>query len=281
MSTRFIQKAYGADVNTAITNDATGRLKVQDLPSSAGFVYDLVDNTFKFNAAGTIKGLADLTSTQTLTNKTFTAPTFTSPVLGAATATTLSVSGAISDTGLTNQIVLGTTPNLLTISSPAPSGAVTLTLPTTADTLVGRATTDTLTNKTVTGLLYTELAEVVTATNVIAAAESGSTFYLSAVGGFTSTLPAPALGMSFKFVVKTAPTGASYIITTNASANIVYGMFEERAGGAGVAGAGQDTQNFVLNQAIIGDWAEYRSDGTNWYVHGMVNVAAGITFAVT
>src|SRR6266481_4377713 len=108
MATRFIQKAFGANSSTAITNDATGTTKVQDLPNAAGFVYDLVDNTFKFNAAGTIKGLADLTSTQTLTNKTFTAPVFTSPVLGAATATSLAV------TALTNQLVLGTTPNLLT-----------------------------------------------------------------------------------------------------------------------------------------------------------------------
>lgn len=178
----------------------------------------------------------------------------------------------------------------------APTIGGTATTPGTS-VIIGTTDTQTLTNKTLTAPAitgastigagsvltapgYTELAEVVTATNVIAAAESGTTYYLNAAGGFTSTLPAPAIGMVFRFVVKTAPTTA-YIITTNASANIVYGMFEERAGGAGVAGAGQDTQNFVANQAIIADWAEYRSDGTNWYVHGMVNVAAGVTFAVT
>lgn len=122
--------------------------------------------------------------------------------------------------------------------------------------------------------------EIVITTNVIAASENGKTFYLTLAGGFTSTLPAPALGLRFRFIVAVAPTTA-YIITTNAGANIIYGMFEERAGGAGVAGAAQDTQNFVANQAIIADWAEYYSDGTNWYVHGMVNVSAGITFAVT
>lgn len=141
-------------------------------------------------------------------------------------------------------------------------------------------TSPTITGATVTSPVGAEAAEVVITTNVITAAESGTTFYLDLAAGFTSTLPAPALGLWYKFVVKTAPTG-SYVITTNAGANIIYGMFEERAGGAGVAGAAQDTQNFVLNQAIIADWAVYRSDGTNWYVHGMVNVAAGITFAVT
>lgn len=123
-------------------------------------------------------------------------------------------------------------------------------------------------------------AETLITTRTLRADDSGKVFFLALVGGFTVTLPAPLLGLNFKFIVAIAPTTA-YIITTNAGANILYGMFEERAGGAGVAGAIQDTQNFVASQAIIADWAYYYSDGTNWYVHGMVNVAAGVTFAVT
>ena len=128
--------------------------------------------------------------------------------------------------------------------------------------------------------IVTNAAEVVITTNVITAAENGATFYLALVGGFTSTLPTPFLGGFFRFIIQIAPTTA-YIITTSGGSNILYGHFVERAGGAGVAGAAQDTQNFVASQAIIGDWAEYYSDGTNWYVHGMVNVIAGATFAVT
>ena len=123
-------------------------------------------------------------------------------------------------------------------------------------------------------------SEIVTTTNVIAAAESGATFYLNAAGGFTSTLPAPALGMWFRFIVKTAPTTA-YIIVTTSGSNLMYGMMLERAGGAGVAGAARDTFNFVANQAIIGDWVEFYSDGTNWYYRGMVDVSAGNTVAQT
>lgn len=122
--------------------------------------------------------------------------------------------------------------------------------------------------------------EIVAATNVIDGTENGKTFYLNAAGGFTSTLPAPVLGMRFRFIVKTAPTTA-YIITTNAGANILYGMMEERAGTAGVAGAAQDTFNFVANQSKIADWVEFYSDGTNWYYHGMVDIAAGNTVSVT
>lgn len=123
-------------------------------------------------------------------------------------------------------------------------------------------------------------SEVVAATNVIEASESGKTFFLNAAGGFTSTLPAPALGLRFRFIVKTAPT-TSYVITTNGGSNIMYGHMLERAGTAGVAGAARDTFNFVANQSIIGDWVEFYSDGTNWYYHGMVDVAAGNTVAAT
>lgn len=123
--------------------------------------------------------------------------------------------------------------------------------------------------------------EIVTATNVIAASESGKTFYLHAAGGFTSTLPAPALGLMFRFIVRTAPTGGAYVITTNGGANIMFGRTLERAGTAGVAGAARDTFNFVANQSIIGDEVTFRSDGTNWYYTGTTDIAAGNTVAAT
>lgn len=123
--------------------------------------------------------------------------------------------------------------------------------------------------------------ETVVTTNVIGATESGKTFFLNLAAGFTSTLPAAAAGLRFRFVVKTAPTGAPYVITTDSGANVLYGQMLERAGGAGVAGAARDTFNFIHNQSIIGDWVEMISDGTNWYYHGMVDVAAGNTVAAT
>lgn len=124
-----------------------------------------------------------------------------------------------------------------------------------------------------------DFAEILTAARTLTASDIGKTFYLTLAGGFTVTLPAPFLtGIPFRFIVATAPTTA-YIIKTASAANIFYGMMEERAGTAGVACAAKNTFNFVANQSIIGDEVVMWSDGTNWYYHGMVDIAAGNTVA--
>jgi len=128
--------------------------------------------------------------------------------------------------------------------------------------------------------LGTVASEVVTTTNVILADESGTTFYLNTAGGFTSTLPAPAVGLKYRFIVSTAPTTA-YIITTNAGANILYGTINEITTTAGISVQAQDTLNFVASTSLIGDWIEVESDGTNWHVHGVTQVDNGITASVT
>lgn len=156
---------------------------------------------------------------------------------------------------------------------------------TTATAVADASTAQTLTNKTLTAPVVnaptgTDAREVVVTTNVIGAGESGTTFFLDLVGGFTSTLPAVAAGLNFKFIVKTAPTTA-YIITTNAGANLIYGATIESAGTASAVAQAQDTANFVANVAVIGDWMSFESDGTNWYVTGFAAADGGITFAVT
>lgn len=120
--------------------------------------------------------------------------------------------------------------------------------------------------------------EIVTATNVIDASESGKTFYLNSSTEFVSTLPAPALGLNFKFIVKAAPSGASYTVVTNASANIIKGNQNSVAGDAGDFGTADDTITFVDGQAVAGDKVELYCDGTNWFAYAISKVAAGITF---
>lgn len=130
------------------------------------------------------------------------------------------------------------------------------------------------------GTLGSESVEVVAATNVITAAESGKTFFLSSATEFVSTLPAPAAGLKYRFIVTAAPSGASYTIVTDAAAQILVGGVHDAGGAAGdvESTAGATTITFVDGQAVIGDWAEVISDGTNWYARVFVNVATGATF---
>lgn len=148
---------------------------------------------------------------------------------------------------------------------------------------VGLTDTQTLTNKTLTAPvinspLVVDATEVVAATNVITAAESGKTFFLNHATEFVSTLPAPAAGLNFEFIVTAAPSGASYTIVTTSSANIIKGTVVTAAtGAADTETSGGDTISFVDGQAVAGDRVLLRCDGTNWFAYGTCSVAAGIT----
>lgn len=124
-----------------------------------------------------------------------------------------------------------------------------------------------------------ESSEVVTATNVLTATESGKTLYLDAAAGFETTLPAAALGLNFKFVVKTAPTSDGYTITGD-PADKIYGTVACSGAEAtinGVTASAADNVILVHNQATIGDLVAFMSDGANWYVTGNVNTYAALT----
>ncbi len=151
------------------------------------------------------------------------------------------------------------------------------------DTLVAVALAQTLTSKTLTSPVINtptvkDLTEVVAATNVIAATETGTTFFLNHATEFVSTLPAPAAGLKFTFIVTGAPSGASYTIVTNSSANILLGHVVCSAGGTGDSEtSGGDTITLVDGQAVVGDRVDVISDGTYWYVRATCKVVAGIT----
>lgn len=123
--------------------------------------------------------------------------------------------------------------------------------------------------------------EVVTATNVITADESGKTFFLSSATEFVSTLPAPSLGLRFTFVVKAAPSGASYTIVTTSSANIIKGQVYtsdvNSTLDADFEATGGDTISFVDSKAIAGDRVDLICDGTNWFAYGFCSVFDAIT----
>lgn len=123
--------------------------------------------------------------------------------------------------------------------------------------------------------------EVVTATNVIDATESGRTFFLSSATEFVSTLPAPKIGMTFTFIVTAAPSGADYTIVTNGSSNIIKGHVVSADLNAASDGdletSGGDTISFVSAKAVAGDKVELHCDGTNWFAYGSCTVFDAIT----
>lgn len=150
--------------------------------------------------------------------------------------------------------------------------------------IVDASTAQTLTNKTltapvITGASVVPVAEVVTTTNVIAASESGSVFFLDLAGGFVSTLPAVALGLEFTFIVKTAPTGSYTIVP--ASGNLFKGHVLTTDVNSATDGdfdtTAVGTLTFVLNKAVAGDRIHVICDGTNWFYSAECSVFDGIT----
>lgn len=136
------------------------------------------------------------------------------------------------------------------------------------------------TGDTVTPASIVYPTETVAATNVITAEESGTTYFLSHATEFVSTLPAPAAGLKYTFIVANAPETDSYTIVTNSSANVIFGAIASSDGAATAAsaGVGADTITFVDGAADIGDRVELISDGTNWYATGFCGIATAITF---
>jgi hypothetical protein len=138
------------------------------------------------------------------------------------------------------------------------------------------------TGATLTAPLSTRKIEVVAATNLITAAESGTVFFLNSATEFVSTLPAPAAGLHFTFIVTGAPSGASYTVI-GASGTPIHGMvLSKDLNGAtdsgATAGTGVLTLTFVDGKSVKGDRADFVSDGTDWFV---VAVTGGTFDAIT
>ena len=117
-----------------------------------------------------------------------------------------------------------------------------------------------------------------TAASTLTAAQSGTTLVLSAATEFATTLPAPAAGLCYTFIVGAAPSGANYTIVTASSANIIKGQAYPASGDAGDTGTADDTISFVSGSSVAGDTVTVFSDGTSWFAKAFCAVAAGVTF---
>jgi hypothetical protein len=168
--------------------------------------------------------------------------------------------------------------NVLDAGTVTETGTQTLTNKTLTSPTINTAT---IATPTITGAVVTDATEVVAATNVIAATESGKTMFLNSATEFVSTLPAPAAGLKFSFVVSGAPSGASYTIVTNSSANIIKGQVYssdlDAAGNADFETSGGDTITLVDGKSVAGDRVDLICDGTNWFAYCFCSVFDAIT----
>ena len=128
------------------------------------------------------------------------------------------------------------------------------------------------------GFIGPQVVTTSTAASTLTAAQSGTTFFLNSATEFVTTLPAPAAGLMYTFIVGAAPSGASYTIVTTSSANIIKGQAYPASGAAGDTGTADDTISFVDAQAVAGDQVTVISDGTSWFAKAFCAVAAGVTF---
>lgn len=127
-------------------------------------------------------------------------------------------------------------------------------------------------------------AEIVTAAKALHAQDSGKVMFLSAAAGFATTLPPPALGLEFTFIVKTAPTSNGYTIVTNGSANIMVVSVNEVETDTTEDGPTDDNADIitlVANVALAGDMLRFWCDGTLWYAIGQTRADGGITTGTT
>jgi hypothetical protein len=123
--------------------------------------------------------------------------------------------------------------------------------------------------------------EKIVATQTILASDSGKTFYLTHATGIVNTLPAPAAGLVFEFVIIIVPTSGNNTVVSNGGADIINGFAIVNS--TQVLADTEDSINFVASTCVIGDRIKVESDpdGTMWIVSGVSQAAGGITFTKT
>ena len=120
-----------------------------------------------------------------------------------------------------------------------------------------------------------------TAATSLSEADSGKTIFLNSTTEFAVTLPKPKAGLNFNFVVKAAPSGASYTVGTYGASPIMYGQVyttqvtSEIDSDSNIYASALLT--FADGVAVIGDSAKLICDGTYWYVKGFCSAYNAIT----
>lgn len=121
------------------------------------------------------------------------------------------------------------------------------------------------------------------ATKTVTSDESGTVFFFNRAGGVAVTLPAPALGLRYKFIIATNFTSDGSI-ATNGGADIIIGGVNELevdTGDDGPSDLNADTITFNNAADTVGDYVELVSDGTSWFLSGQTALDGGVTLSTT
>jgi hypothetical protein len=126
----------------------------------------------------------------------------------------------------------------------------------------------------VTGLrCLSTTAAAITTTRTLTSADSGGCFSIAKTGAYAITLPTPAQGMRFKFLV--LDTGANIVTISDGAAHL-YGAVSV----ANVSTAMTGTTISLASGNSVGDWIEFEGvDSTHYLVTGACIAAADITVA--
>ena len=119
------------------------------------------------------------------------------------------------------------------------------------------------------------------ATKVIGDAETGELYFIDATNNVTITLPAPADGAYFKFMISVlVGSGKSVVVNAKAANTLMDGYLiqESQSGNIDVLDQSDASANDKVTfgaGALAGSWLECYSDGTKWLCCGR---ATGGTF---
>ena len=149
------------------------------------------------------------------------------------------------------------------------------------DLALGNATLSGLSSPTET---LSSVGTVAAPTKKLTAADSGKTFFIDiSTVSIVCTLPAPAAGLNYKFVLSVASDNEAtkdFLLNTNADSVDINGSII-------VNGAHVEVTNATSAVAIdasdgaatVGDSLEVTCDGTDWYITGSVLTASAINIA--
>lgn len=122
---------------------------------------------------------------------------------------------------------------------------------------------------------------VLTAASRLTEDAHGKTFILNSATEFLTVLPPLRAGLSLRFVVGAAPSGANYTIEPANGADIIHGTSLSSDGGVNdsTAGTGVDLVSFVSAAAVVGDSVDFVCDGARWFARGNAAVGTAVTFS--